>query len=141
MIDKIKTELLTARKNRDKLAVNVLGLVLGEIQTASVAKDLTEQDELSIIKKIIKSNNTTIKALKESGTDFQELEQENEILNQFLPQQLTCEQIEKIIAEHGITLDSNVGKSMGMAIKVLKKEGHEFDANDVREAIQKLLSA
>jgi len=134
----LKEELEKARKDRNKIAVNILGVVLGEIQNISVGKELTEDDELNIIKKTIKSNNITIKAALEEGRTADEvLDQENSILGKFLPQEMTVEQIKQFMVEENIELDANTGKSMGIVIKALKKAGHSFNSNNVKEAIAK----
>lgn len=134
----IKSELRKARKNRDETAVNILSLVLGEIQTALTRNDLTEDDKLSIIKKVVKSNNTS---LKSAGQEYAEvavtLKKENEILEAFLPQKLSVDQIADHIMTEFTELDSNFGKSMGMVIKMLKEKGLEFDATNVKAAINK----
>ena len=135
----IKNELRKARKNRNEVAINILSLVLGEIQTALTRKDLEEDDKLAIIKKIIKSNNTS---LKSAGQEYAEmavtLKKENEILEAFLPQKLSVDQIVGIIKADFVESEPNFGKFMGMVIKNLKEKGLEFDATSVKAAIIKL---
>lgn len=137
IVEQIKKELVSARKSKDQAAVNILSLVLGEIQMAALKADSVEVD--AIIKKVIKSNNITLESAGDRSEVITNLKKENEILQKFLPQKMTIGQIEDEIKISGLELDSNVGKSMGKTIKMLKEKGLEFDSKDVNQAIKNLL--
>jgi len=131
----VKSELLKARKNRNSIATSILSVVLGEIQTAATKQELKDEDKLTIIKKILKSNKTTLKSTEEKNAQFSILTKENEILEEFLPKKLSVENITNIIEEQKLGLGDNPGKAMGVVIRALKAAGHEFDAGDVKKAI------
>lgn len=77
---------ITDYRNQHKESRILLGTVLGELDR--ISKNPTNDDCIKVIKKMIESNklvNTT------------ESLYENKLLEQFIPQQLTEEQIENII--------------------------------------------
>ena len=136
----IRTKIKSAIKTKDEMAKNILRLALGEIQTqSSRGKDLSEQDKENIVKKLVKSNETTI-GLSTNEEQKQTLINENEILQSLLPKTMTYDEIKEIMEANDMfsKLDrSNVGKSMGIVMKALKAKNVPMEPRVVKEVIEK----
>ena len=88
-----------AKKNKEVLKANLLSTLYAEIFTLSKSgKELTEDDEIRIIKKFVKNIDETL-ALEITEEQKTRLNSEKEILESYLPKQLSSEEAEKIVDE------------------------------------------
>lgn len=123
-----KTELQVQLKDsmlaRDEVRTSVLRLLLSslnyfEIQKGGAGYDATEEDVLTVIQKEAKQRRDSIAEYEKAGR--QELvdkeQKELEILQTFLPEQMSEEEVTKIveetITETGATSMTDIGKVMG----------------------------
>ena len=115
----------TAMKEKDAVALESLRAVKSAIllaQTESGAKaELTEDQELKLLQKLVKQRKDSAAIFNEQGRDDlaqPELSQAA-VIEQFLPEQLGEEEItkvvEEIIAQTGASSMKDMGKVMGMA--------------------------
>ena len=115
----------TAMKEKDAVALESLRAVKSAIllaQTESGAKaELTEDQELKILQKLVKQRKDSAAIFTEQGRDDlaqPELAQAA-VIEQFLPEQLGEEEIaavvDEIIAQTGASSMKDMGKVMGMA--------------------------
>lgn len=114
-----------AMKSKDALALQALRAVKSAIllaQTESGAKaELSEADELKLLQKLVKQRKDSAAIFLEQGRD--DLAQpelaEAKIIEQFLPAQLSEEEIAKvvdtIIVQTGANSMKDMGKVMGIA--------------------------
>ena len=79
----------------NQLIYKLLSTVIGECE--QVSKNPSENDILKVIRKIYKDNFDTIKLCEQRKIDCYTLKLENEFLVQFLPKQLTENELEAII--------------------------------------------
>lgn len=103
LIETVRSNCLIARKERRSDEASILRTLIGEIETVEkrTGVSVTDQQVLDAIKKLIKSNNETIKLMPDS--DLRNgLIRENDILNVYLPAQLSEETIRRIIAEQNL---------------------------------------
>lgn len=88
-----------AKKAKDLLKANLLSTLYAEIFTVSKSgKELTEEDEIRIIKKFIKNADETLE-LEIPDDQKSKYKAEKQILESYLPQQLTKEEIEKTVSD------------------------------------------
>lgn len=73
-------------------------------------KELTDNDVLAIIQKVIKECQESAEAFKNAGRDCREYEVQADALEAFLPKQLSRDEIKKLIAELDNKSISNVMK-------------------------------
>ncbi|WP_435579314.1 GatB/YqeY domain-containing protein [Gilvibacter sp.] len=115
----------TAMKAKDSQALESLRAVKSAIllaQTESGAKqELSEAEELKLLQKLVKQRKDSAAIFTEQGRDdlaAPELAQA-EIIAQFLPEQMSEEEIakvvEEIIVQTGASSMKDMGKVMGMA--------------------------
>jgi uncharacterized protein YqeY len=116
--EQINKDYMTAFKEKNTVAKNLLSVVKGEIQTIEKntgVDNLSDEEVLKILTKTAKSLNETIKALSPidgKGEDIVQACAELAIVQCYLPKQMTKEEvIEKVneIANSGIT---NIGQIM-----------------------------
>ncbi len=143
----IMTQLKQAMKDKNEVALRTLRAIKSAIlieKTAVAGKDaLTAEEELKLIQKLAKQRKDSIDIFTtQNRTDLASKEQEElEILNSFLPQQLTdselTDAINVIIAKLGVTDSKEVGKVIGAANKELagKAEG-KLIAQKAKELLQ-----
>lgn len=127
--DKVMTAMKEAMKSKDTNALTSLRAIKSAIllaQTETGAKtELTEDDEIKLLQKLVKQRKDSAAIYTEQGRDDlaqPELDQAA-VIEQFLPEQLNEEEIAKvvsdIIAKTGATGMQDMGKVMGMASKEL----------------------
>ena len=89
------------------------------------AEELTEEGEMKILQRLVKQRKESATIYKEQGREdlFTVEQEEIDVINQFLPQQLSNEAIAivvaRIITETGATSIKEMGKVMGLANKEL----------------------
>jgi len=149
MRDKLLQDLITAMKAKDKETLTVLRAVKGAIQLEEINKkhELNDEEFIGIISK-------QIKIRKESITEFEKanrtdlIEQTNgeiEVLNKYLPEQLSEEEVLKVIDETfneiNPTSMSDMGKIMGIVSPKLKgKTDMSFVSKTIKEKLASYFS-
>ena len=123
----------------------VLRLILAEFQKEEISQgsDLNNNDELSLLQKMIKQRNDSIKQYNDAGrNELAEKEQkEIEIIQDFLPEQINEEDLIKLAKETISDLSANSMKDMGNVMKVLKdKTSGQADPATISKIVKGLLS-
>ena len=141
----IKTQVTTSMKDGDKFRTTVLRMILADIQKIEIEEksDLDELQITSILEKMIKQRNDAIAQFEEAKR--QELadkeKQEIEIIREFLPEQMSEEEISelvsKIISEVGAQDMRDMGKVMGSLKPLIAGKA---DAGFVSQLVKKALS-
>lgn len=126
--NKVMTALKAAMKAKDQTALTALRAVKSAIllaQTESGASDeLTEEQELKLLQKLVKQRKDSAAIYLEQGRKDLALPEidEAEVISQFLPEALSEEEIEKVVV---MTIDS-IGaegmKDMGKVMGIVSKE-------------------
>ena len=141
----IKTQVTISMKDGDKFRTTVLRMILAEIQKIEIEEksDLDELQITSILEKMIKQRNDAIAQFEQAKR--QELadkeEQEIEIIREFLPEQMSEEEVSelvsKIISEVGAQDMKDMGKVMGSLKPLIAGKA---DAGFVSQLVKKALS-
>ncbi|CAI8162650.1 MAG: Uncharacterised protein [Bacteroidota bacterium] len=137
--EQVTQQLKTAMKAKDSVALESLRAIKSAIlltQTQAGAKDLTAEDEIKLVQKLVKQRKDSAEIFRQQGReDLAEPEEAQiRIIEQFLPEQLDEAAIAKII--EGIITQTNaegmkdMGKVMGMATKTMagKADGKTISA-------------
>ena len=119
----------TAMKAKDKVALETLRAVKAEIMTAETAAgstgDMSDAEEVKLLMKMLKQRKDAASIYIEQGrADLADDEiAQTKILVQFLPQQLSLEELESavanIIVKAGAKGPADMGKVMGVTSKEL----------------------
>lgn len=129
LFERVSEDIKTAMKAKDKVALDTLRnikKVFLEAKTAPGANDtLSDAEALKIIQKLTKQGKDAAAIYTEQGRpDLADTElAQVEVMEAYLPQQMTPEELEaalkEIIAEVGATGGKDMGKVMGIASKKL----------------------
>ena len=141
----IKEASVRSLKEGNKEITMVLRLILAEFQKEEISQgsDLNNNDELSLLQKMIKQRNDSIKQYNDAGrNELAEKEQkEIEIIQDFLPEQINEEDLMKLAKETISDLSANSMKDMGNVMKVLKdKTSGQADPATISKSVKGLLS-
>ena len=141
----IKEASVKSLKEGNKEITMVLRLILAEFQKEEISQgsDLNNNDELSLLQKMIKQRNDSIKQYNDAGrNELAEKEQkEIEIIQDFLPEQINEEDLMKLAKETISDLSANSMKDMGNVMKVLKdKTSGQADPATISKIVKGLLS-
>ena len=124
----IMTALKEAMKSKDQIALTALRAVKSAIllaQTESGAKeDLTEDQELKILQKLVKQRKDSAAIYLEQDRKDLALPEidEAEVISQFLPEALTDEEIEKVVIATIEQIGAEGMKDMGKVMSMVSKE-------------------
>lgn len=136
----------TAMREQDKVALDSLRAVKAQIlllKTEAKGAEVSEEQEIAILQRMIKQRKDSFEQFSAQGrTDLADVETaQMKVIEQFLPKQLSAEELEteirSIIAETGAESMKDLGKVMGMASKTLAGKS---DGKSISETVKKLLS-
>lgn len=122
MLSQIRTDALSARKSKDPNAV-LLTTLIGEIETRtkalSPARDMTDDEVVTVVKKFIKNADDTLAVLRygEHDASIEKTKRELGALSGYLPQQLTHDELVSFAREQ-----VEAGKKLGEIMSALKNE-------------------
>lgn len=144
MLEKVNSDLVTAMKEQDKFTLSVLRMLKSALKNEEINKksSLTDDEVLAVIKKQVKTRKDSKEEyLTYNRTDLADnLEKEIEILNKYLPEELSDEELEKIIDETIKELNPDGMKGMGLVIKTVgSKCGAAADMKKVSSIVKEKL--
>ncbi len=143
IMDRIKD----AMRAKDSIALEALRAIKSEIllaQTATGSKEeITEVEEVKILQKLVKMRKDSAEIFtKQNRPDLAEPElAQITVIEQFLPKQLTEQEVEaiitKIISETGANGIASMGKVMGLASTTI---GGAAEGKTISTIVKKLLT-
>jgi uncharacterized protein YqeY len=128
---KIETKLQEALKERNKLKISTLRLILAAVKDRDIASrtpdnraGIKDEDIKQLLKKMIKQRNESIEIYKKNNRiDLLETEKgEVEIICAFLPKQLNETEITKVCKETIQSIKAQGPKDIGKVMGVLRKK-------------------
>jgi len=141
----VEEQIKVALKAGETLRLSTLILLLSAINNEEIAKqkELSEEEIIAVVQHQAKQRKEAIEAYEKGGREelAAKERQELEILNKFLPQQLSEEEVKKIVLEvvAGLSDDDkkNFGKIMGSAMTRLKGQ---TEGNIVSKVVKEILA-
>jgi uncharacterized protein YqeY len=145
--EKISDDLKTAMKSGDKLRLETLRtlratLMEREIEMRGTGKVMTPDDEMAVLASAAKRRKESIDAFTQGARPdlvVQE-EKELEIIREYLPKQLSTEDVQRviagIIAASGASAAADFGRVMPLIMKELKGKA---DGRLIQETVKKTL--
>ena len=118
----ITNDMKLAMKAKDKQALKAIRMILGAIKQREIDEriELTDGQALSVIQKMVKQRKDSISQFSDAGRiDLVDIEEaELLIINNYMPKQLSKEEVEfevnKAISETGAASMKDMGKLMGV---------------------------
>ena len=125
----IDDKLNQALKAKDKNTYPTLRLIVSAIKDAEIAgrskgqKEIKDSDIISLLKKMIKQRNESCEVYQKAGRNelLENEKKEIEVINVFLPKQLSEEETKKICKETIELLGASSIKDMGKIMGSLKQ--------------------
>ena len=145
--NKITEELKLAMKSKDKLVLTALRAIKSELMIAKTnagqKKVINNEIELKILQKLVKQRKESSKIyLKKGRNELAETElKEAEIIQRFLPKQLTNDEIEFEVKNQIKNINAKSLKDMGVVMSaVTKKLAGAADGKTISEIVRKNLN-
>ena len=147
MREKILNDLKEAMKNQEKTKLSVIRMVKGAIQMEelNLKKELTDEEVIGVIAKQIKTRKESIVEFEKGNRQdlIDKTNEEIEILNVYMPEQLSEEEVLNIIEEAFNSINpsapSDMGKLMGYVTPNLKcRADMSFVSKSIKEKLNNL---
>ncbi|MBO8129235.1 MAG: GatB/YqeY domain-containing protein [Peptococcaceae bacterium] len=143
MKNRLANDMKTALRNKDKQRLATIRLVMAAIKNQEIEKgELQDSDIFAIIQKEIKQTKESLEAYQKAGNSeqVQELTKRLAILQEYLPRQMTAEEIKalvlKVMDENNIQSPKEKGKLMGLVMPQVKGRA---DGKLVNKVVSELL--
>lgn len=143
--DKLMADLKDAMKSHNKLRKDVITLIRSAIKQREVDEriELTDEDILTIISKQLKEKKSSIEDFKKGNREdlVKQTEDEMKILLEYLPKQLSQEDLKEIVKDaidkENISSMKDIGKLMKAVMPQVKGKA---DGNAVNKIARELLN-
>ncbi len=145
MRERILTDIKNAMKSQNKFRLTVLRMLKGAMQLEEINKkrELNDDEVIMIISKQIKTRKESIAEFEKGGRDdlVDQTNREIEILNEYMPEQLSEEElmaiIDRVMKEVNPTSVKDMGKVMAAITPFIKGKA---DMGSVSKMIRERLS-
>ena len=145
LVERINEDMKLAMKAQDKETLNVVRMIKSAIQMAKIElkHDLTDEEVIDVVSKQIKMRKDSIVEFsKASRSDLvEQYNKEITILNKYMPEQLSSDEVVKIIDDAFTLINPTSQKQMGLIMKeVNPKVRGKYDMGEVSKLIKDKLS-
>ena len=144
--NQVMEQMKTAMKAMDTVALESLRAIKSALllaQTSGAGGELSEADETKLIQKLVKQRKDSASIFTEQGRDDlakPELAQAA-IIEQFLPEQLTEEEVEKVVVQTIDAIGAEGMKDMGRVMGMVSKElAGQADGKTISTIVKNKLS-
>ena len=143
--EKLLEDLKNCMKDKNIVRKNVIQMVRAAILQVEKDNGITLDDNqiIEIIAKESKKRKDSLVDYEKSGREdlINEIKEEISVLAEYLPKQLSAEEVEQIVAEVIKEENATSMKDMGKVMKAAKEKiGAASDGKTINEAVKKLLS-
>ncbi|MCF6408536.1 GatB/YqeY domain-containing protein [Pseudalkalibacillus salsuginis] len=145
LLDRLNQDMKQAMKNKEKQRLTVIRMVKASLQNESIklGHELNGDEELTVLSREVKQRKDSLQEFGKAGRDdlVENLRQEIAILNEYLPEQLSEEEVDQLVKETiqqvGATSKQDMGKVMGA---IMPKVKGKADGGLVNRLVQQNLS-
>lgn len=145
MFEQINNDLKTSLKNGDKFKLSVLRMIKSALQLESINNktELTDEVVMTVLKRQVKQRNDSIKEYENLGKleTVNDLKHEIEIINGYLPEEASIEEITKVIDEAFNELNPSSMKDMGKVMKFVTEKLKNADMTKVSTIVKERLAS
>ena len=146
--DKVMTAMKEAMKSKDTVALESLRAIKSALLLAQTDKgasgELAEDAELKILQKLVKQRKDSATVFMEQGrSDLADAEiAQAEIIAGFLPEQLTEEEIEKVVVQTIDSIGASGMQDMGKVMGIVSKElAGQADGKTISQLVRAQLNS
>ena len=146
LLDQLNQDMIKAMKKKDKETLGVIRLVKATIQNESIklGKDqLSEDEELTILSRELKQRKESLHEFTKAGREdlVNKVESELVILQEYMPKQLSGEELEVIVEQAIQDANATSKKDMGNVMsKVMPLVKGKADGSQIKEIVERKLN-
>ncbi|WP_216830056.1 GatB/YqeY domain-containing protein [Alkalihalobacterium elongatum] len=145
LLDRLTDDMKAAMKNKEKEKLSVIRMVKSSLQNEQIklGRELSEDETLTVLNRELKQRRESLHEFEKANRDdlASKLHGEIEVLQQYLPEQLSEEEVIRIVQETikevGATSKADFGKVMGA---IMPKVKGKADGGLVNRLVQQHLS-
>lgn len=123
LLTDLNEDIKKAMKSHDKERLSVLRMMKASLQNETIKKgsDLSEEEDLAVVSREKKQRNDSLEEFQKANRPdlVQALEKELSIVDEYLPEQLSEEEIRKIVKDAVAETDAHSMKDMGKVMAAL----------------------
>ncbi|AVQ99411.1 transamidase GatB domain protein [Oceanobacillus picturae] len=145
LLEQLNQDMKQAMKQKDKEKLSVIRMVKSSLQNESIklGKDsISEDEELTILSRELKQRKDSLQEFKSAGREdlVKKLEVEINILQEYMPKQLTEEELEVIVQSTIREVNATSKKDMGKVMSaVMPKVKGKADGSRINKLVQQHL--
>lgn len=140
--DRIQSDVNAARKARDKTRVLVLSTLLSEIRNKEIdgGGEVDDEGVVQVISKAIKQRNDAATQMRDAGRGelADQEEEQAEILQAYLPEQLSEDEVRALVREAIASGADQMGPLMG---RVMPRIRGRFDGKEANRIVREELGS
>ncbi len=145
LVEKINEDMKLAMKAQDKETLSVVRMIKSAVQLAKIElkHELSDEEVVDVVSKQIKMRKDSIVEFSKASRDdlVEQYNREIDILNKYMPEQLSLEEVNKIIDDAFALINPSSQKQMGLIMKeVNPKVRGKYDMGEVSKIIKDKLS-
>ncbi|OLO38885.1 hypothetical protein BTR23_11560 [Alkalihalophilus pseudofirmus] len=145
LLDRLTDDMKAAMKSKEKEKLSVIRMVKSSLQNEQIklGRELSEDETLTVLNRELKQRRESLHEFEKANRDdlASKLYGEIEVLQQYLPEQLSEEEVAQIVQETiqevGATSKADFGKVMGA---IMPKVKGKADGGLVNRLVQQHLS-
>ncbi|GEM00512.1 hypothetical protein SAMN05421839_10152 [Halolactibacillus halophilus] len=146
LLETLNQDMKQAMRNKEKQKLSTIRMVKASLQNEAIKlgnESLSEEAELTVLARELKQRKDSLREFKEAGRDdlVESLDREIEFLQEYMPEQLSDDELEAIVIETieqvQATSKQEMGKVMGALMPKVKGKA---DGTQVNKLVQKHLS-
>lgn len=146
LLEQLDQDMKTALKNKEKTRLSVIRLLKAALKNEEIKlkRTLTEEEIVTVLSREMKQRKESLEEFTKAGRDdlIQQLKEEMEILQAYLPEQLSEDELKRLIsqtiAETGASSMADMGKVMGA---IMPKVRGRADGALVNRLVREMLSS
>lgn len=141
LLNRINSDLMKAMKERDEFRLSVLRMMKSKVLYVNARGELTDPEVIKIVAKYSKELTEAAEEAKKVGRiqDASKSSRENEIVTEYLPKQLSSDEIKNVVVATISELGATTIKDMGNVMKAVSTKHPGIDGKIVNQFVRELL--
>ena len=141
LFNKINSQLKDALKNKDELRLSTLRMMKSKVLYVNAKGDLPDAEIIKILKKYGKELKESIEEFKKVGRSEESERHGKElaIVSEFLPKELSPQEIKKMVEQTVKELGATSIKEMGKVMKEVLGKHPGIDGKVVNQSVREIL--
>lgn len=140
MFEQINKDLVSKMKEQDKFSISVLRMLKSALQLELINKkdDLTDDEVIAVIKKQVKMRMDSITEFEKFNkhSEIENLNKEIALLKDYLPEEMSEDEVNKKIDEVFAKVNPTSMKDMGLIMKELQSISSRTDMSVVSKKVK-----